>query len=283
MTLKALIFDVDGTLAETERDGHRVAFNQAFDDIGLSWHWSIARYGELLHVAGGKERIRAYIEQDQPPIPTHWDVEALIATLHQRKNQYYTDGLRRGEVQLRPGVRRLILEAQAQGIRLAIATTSQPENALALLETALAPDAPGWFEVIAAGDIVPHKKPAPDVYRYVLQQLGLPAHVCLAIEDTEQGLTAATGAGIPTVVTVNDYTREQSFAAAALVLTHLGEPQHLAQILAGSPLAGQPAMLTVDTARQVLQASVLANDVTVFHRAGSSSKSTASTDLKPVI
>jgi HAD superfamily hydrolase (TIGR01509 family) len=235
-TLQALIFDVDGTLAETERDGHRVAFNQAFAAAGLPWHWSQGIYGVLLQVAGGKERIHFFIEKYAPPLPVGCDLDELIAEIHHAKTGYYTALLQSGQISLRPGIKRLINEARQQNIRLAIATTSRLENALALLETALAPDAPSWFEVIAAGDIVPRKKPAADIYHYVLDKMALAPQNCLVIEDTEHGLTAAQGAGLTTVITVNDYTKRQNFAAAALVLNHLGKPDQPCQSLWGHPL-----------------------------------------------
>ena len=234
--LKALIFDVDGTLAETERDGHRVAFNQTFQAAGLDWHWSADLYGDLLQVAGGKERIRFFIDKYQPPLPEVPDWANFIAELHKDKTGRYTALLQSGNIQLRPGVRRLITEAREAGVRLAIATTSRLENALALLTTALSPNSPDWFDVIAAGDIVPNKKPASDIYHYVLDKMALPAQHCLVIEDTEHGLIAATGAGLTTVVTVNDYTQTQNFATAALVLSHLGEPNHPSQALRGTDL-----------------------------------------------
>ncbi|MDA0268810.1 MAG: HAD family hydrolase [Cyanobacteria bacterium] len=235
--LKALIFDVDGTLAETERDGHRVAFNQTFGAAGLDWHWSIALYGQLLNVTGGKERIRYYLELEQPLLPAGVDITALIADLHQAKTQRYRALVESGQVQLRPGIRRLIASARAAEIRLAIATTSHFDNAIALLETTLGPDSPSWFEVIAAGDVVPHKKPAPDIYHYVLEKLQLnPAH-CLVLEDTDHGLMSAHGAGLTTVITVSNYTRQQNFATAGQVLEHLGEPGQPTQVLAGPALA----------------------------------------------
>ncbi len=234
--LKALIFDVDGTLAETERDGHRVAFNQTFGAAGLDWHWSIARYGQLLNVAGGKERIRYYLKLEQPQLPAGVDIKTLIAELHQAKTQRYRALIESGQIQLRPGIRRLIAAARGAGMRLAIATTSHPDNALALLETTLGPDSPHWFEVIAAGDVVPHKKPAPDIYHYVLEKLGLSSSQCLVLEDTEHGLMSADGAGLKTVITVSNYTCQQDFATAAQVLEHLGEPDQPTQVLAGPTL-----------------------------------------------
>jgi len=256
-TLHAIIFDVDGTLAETERDGHRVAFNRAFAAAHLPWHWNEELYGELLTVAGGKERIRHFIDRyrrsadlgGQPP-PDVPNLDRLIAELHAAKTVHYRQLLQAGKIPLRPGVRRLMDEARQRGIRLAIATTSAPDNAIALLETALAPDSPDWFEVIAAGDVVPAKKPAPDIYRYVLTQMGLTPDTCLAIEDSQHGLAAAFQAGLRTVVTVNDYTRQQDFSQALLVLDHLGDEGLPATAIAGD--LGTGTALTVDLAQHLL-------------------------------
>jgi len=231
-TLQALIFDVDGTLAETERDGHRVAFNRAFAEAGLSWYWPPELYGRLLTIAGGKERLRYYVEWYRPEFYASLEQrEAAIAQLHAAKTRHYRELLASGAIALRPGVRRLIEAARAAGVRLAIATTSALPNALVLLEQHLDP---AWFEVIAAGDIVPEKKPAPDIYHYVLHQLDLPASACMAIEDSEPGTIAARRAGLPVVVTVNDYTRAQLFPGAALVLDSLGEPDCPCRYLAGA-------------------------------------------------
>ena len=232
--LKALIFDVDGTLADNERDGHRVAFNLAFAEAGLAWNWTPSLYGELLVVAGGKERLLHFIGHYQPDMPRTEDIPAFVAQLHAAKTRHYLRLLGEGGVPFRPGVKRLLAEARNAGLRLAIATTTTPANVTALLDANL-PGAVSWFEVIGAGDIVPAKKPAPDVYRYVLQELRIGPESALAIEDSAQGLQAALGAGVRTLVTVNGYTAGQDFAGATLVADNLGEPDAPFAVLSGDP------------------------------------------------
>jgi len=220
-TLQALIFDVDGTLADTERDGHRVAFNLAFADAGLDWHWGEALYGELLAVTGGKERIRFFVERHLPEFAARPDFDALVKALHATKTAHYVRLVETGQLPLRPGIARLIEVARAAGLRLAIATTTAPESVEVLLRASLAPEALDWFEVIGAGDIVPAKKPAPDIYQWVLERLNLPAAACLALEDSENGLQSSRAAGIPTLITENAYTHGQDFSGALKVLPDL--------------------------------------------------------------
>jgi HAD superfamily hydrolase (TIGR01509 family) len=248
--LEALIFDVDGTLAETERDGHRVAFNLAFEEFGLPWHWPIGLYGQLLKVAGGKERIRHYLQRYRSVSAVDDD---LILALHQAKARHFQALVERDVIPLRPGVRRLMQTARREGIRLAIATTSAKASVLPLLEHLLGADSPTWFEVIAAGDMVAAKKPAPDVYTLVIGVMGLhPAH-CLVFEDSQQGLAAATAAGLTTVVTVNDYTRRHAFDGARLVISHLGEPDLPFEVLQGN--AAHAYYFSLDLAQALLSPS----------------------------
>ena len=249
--LRALIFDVDGTLAETERDAHRPAFNRAFSEAGLDWEWSVEFYGELLEIGGGKERIRHYVQEYQAdfPIPNQ-DLDQFVFDLHEIKNKYFGQ-LVVDRIPLRPGVMRLMQEAKREGVRLAISTTSDPHNVEALLKSAIGPDGPSWFEVIAAGDMAPVKKPEPDIYQYALQALNLQPEDCLAIEDSNQGLLAAQAAGVKTVITVNNYTRNQDFSGAELVIDSLGEPDEPFTVLSGD--AGEATCFDLALARRLHQ------------------------------
>ena len=220
MTIKAIIFDVDGTLADTE-DGHRKSFNKAFAESGLDWNWDVALYDKLLKVTGGKERIKYFVESFLPGFIKPADYEGFVKNLHAVKTGHYTAMLRGGLIPLRPGIKQLIAETHAAGITLAIATTTTPENVSALLEVGLGKDWAKYFSANGCGDIVPHKKPAPDIYDWVLRELKLSAADCIALEDSENGLHSALAAGIKTFVTINQYTRNQNFAGAAAVFEDL--------------------------------------------------------------
>lgn len=235
--LKALIFDVDGTLADTERDGHRVAFNRAFAAEGLPIVWDEALYGELLRITGGKERLSYFFTHVRPDLRPPGNLEAVVRGLHARKTEIYGALLTTEGVPLRPGVRRLLQEARSQGLWLAIATTTTLDNLLPIW-AALGPDARSWFRAVGAGDCVAAKKPAPDIYEYVLAEMGLTAAECVAFEDSENGFRAARGADLSTIVTVTEYTRNQNFDGALLVVDHLGEPHQPLSRLAGASFTG---------------------------------------------
>jgi len=237
-SLQAVIFDVDGTLADTEPEGHRVAFNRAFDEFGLDWFWSVNTYGELLAVAGGKERIRYYAAQHAPELYGRVDLDTWVARLHALKSDIYSAMILSGAIPLRPGVKRLMNELRAAGIRLAIATTTTPSSLDSLIMTHFGHRMTSIFDVVGAGDVVPKKKPAPDIYEWVLRNLDLPAAACLVIEDSPIGLAAARVAHLPTVVTTSAYTTQDRFPGALAVLTSLGEPDHPATRLSGAPLSG---------------------------------------------
>jgi beta-phosphoglucomutase-like phosphatase (HAD superfamily) len=231
--LKALLFDVDGTLADTERDGHRPAFNKAFREAGLDWDWTVELYADLLTVTGGKERIRYFLEKYLPDFSPAEGIAEFAARMHKRKTHFYLEMLQAGEIPLRNGVARLLDEARAAGLRLGIATTTTPDNVTYLLKATLGEESIAWFECIAAGDIVPKKKPAPDIYLYALEAMGVLPEECLAFEDSENGIRSSVGANLKTVVTVNDYTRDHDFSQAALVLDQFGEPDAPFTVLAG--------------------------------------------------
>ncbi len=254
--LEALIFDVDGTLSETERDGHLVAFNLAFKEAGLDWDWSVALYGQLLAVTGGKERIRYYLNdfyQDEhgEAFTEPKDFDAFVAELHASKTRFYVQLMENGAVPLRVGVVRLLQEARDAGVRMAIATTTTPANVSALLTNTLGAESIDWFEVIAAGDIVPAKKPAPDIYLYAIEKMNLKAEQCLVFEDSYNGLLSSNGAGLKTVVTINDYTSDHDFTGAALVLSDFGEPDQPMEVLQGQ--CDEP-YFNLQSAQKILQA-----------------------------
>jgi len=246
--LTTLLFDVDGTLAETE-EIHRQSFNRSFAQAGLDWHWSRQMYTGLLAVTGGKERIRYFLADNQPEFAVSGSLDEYIAALHEAKTAIYTETVAAVNLPMRPGVRRLINEARQSGLRLGIATTTTPANVSALLQHNLAPDSESWFEVIAAGGVVPAKKPAPDIYHYAMQEMGVSAAECLAFEDSENGLHSARAAELQTLVTVSDYTRDHNFDGAALVIDQLGEPDNPFHVIAGE--AGRHKMVTVDLLKEL--------------------------------
>ena len=207
MNLQALIWDVDGTLAETEDHGHRVAFNLAFEEAGLTWRWDSEIYGELLAVTGGKERLLHWWRRIDPAGASAPEAAAKVARLHERKTAHYLALLDRGAIRLRPGVERLLLEAGDRGLKQAIATTTTPDNVQRLLDITLGRGAATLFDVIGAGDVVAAKKPAADIYHWVLERLGLPPQACLAIEDSFAGVASAQAAGVPVLLVRSRFTK----------------------------------------------------------------------------
>ena len=223
MMPSALIFDVDGTLADTE-ELHRQAFNGAFARHGFNWRWNRDDYRHLLKITGGKERIGHFIRSLGLDSQRESQCLAEIGAIHQTKTALYTHNAASGRLQLRSGVARLIRDATLQGIRLALATTTSAANVQALLTSTLGEDALRQFDVVAAGDMVANKKPAPDAYLHVLERLQLAPEHCVAFEDSSNGLCAATAAGIPTVVTPCQWTANEDFSTAWLILPELGDP-----------------------------------------------------------
>lgn len=229
-TLQALIFDVDGTLAETE-ELHRQSFNHAFRQHGLDWHWDAALYTKLLQTTGGRERIIRYVADY---VPHRSDVLDSLSALHNAKTSSYLTLVQEGALPLRRGVARLVREARARGLKLAIATTSNPRNVKALLRSGFGEDSPTWF-TIAAGDVAPKKKPSPDVYYQALEAMHLGPGNALAFEDSANGLKAALGAGLGVVATPSLFLADEDLSGALSVVSDLGEPDEPMRQLAGSP------------------------------------------------
>lgn len=220
--MKALIFDCDGVLVDTERDGHRVAFNRAFAEKGYDIEWDVELYGRLLEVAGGKERMRHYFDNNGWPDDAA-DKDALIKELHKLKTDLFMQIIESGELPLRPGVARLVDEAIAANVTLAICSTSNERAVNLVAERLLGPKRKARFSAILAGDVVSKKKPHPEIYNLASQKLGLQPSECVVVEDSRNGLLAAKAANMRCVVTTNGYTRNEDFKEADLVVSELGD------------------------------------------------------------
>jgi HAD superfamily hydrolase (TIGR01509 family) len=236
--MKALIFDCDGVLADTERDGHRVAFNKAFAKKGYSVEWNVETYGKLLEVAGGKERMKHYFDSNGWPDDAV-DKDALIKELHKLKTDLFMQIIESGELPLRPGVARLVDEAIAANVTLAVCSTSNERAVNLVVQTLLGPERKAHFSEILAGDVVSNKKPDPEIYNLAWQKLGLQSSECVVIEDSRNGLLAAKSASMHCIVTTNGYTKNEDFKEADLVVSELGDPPNV--------------QVTLDTIRDVIE------------------------------
>lgn len=215
--LKAVIWDLDGTLAETEREGHLAAFNLAFEALGLPWRWDLPTYTVLLRIAGGRERLRHDLaRRPEAPVLLHERL-ALAERIHAAKNRLYAGRVAEGRLQLRPGVLPLLRQCRTEGLRLAIATTTSRVNLQAFVATQLGPEGANWFEAAVCGDDVQAKKPDPEVYLRVLEALGLSPLACVAIEDSPGGAAAARAADLPVVVTRSEFFPDDTIDAAIAI------------------------------------------------------------------
>lgn len=224
--MKAIIFDCDGVLADTERDGHRTAFNKAFAKKGFAIEWGVELYEELLAVSGGKERMKHYFESYGWPCDVV-DKETLIKELHKLKTDYFMQIIESGELPLRPGVARLVDEAIAADVTLAVCSTSHERAVSLVVEKLLGSERKARFRAILAGDVVSKKKPDPEIYNLASKRLGLEPSECVVIEDNRNGLLSAKAAGMNCVITTNSYTKDEDFTEADLVVCELGDPPNV--------------------------------------------------------
>ena len=248
--MTALIFDCDGVLADTERDGHLPAFNAMFAEMGLPVAWSEEEYGRLLAIGGGKERMAslltpAFVSANRLPDDPEGQA-AELARWHRRKTEIYTEMVRRGELPARPGIARIVGDALDAGWTLAVCSTSAEASVRAILDHVAGPTNAARFALVLAGDVVPRKKPAPDIYLLAVERLAVDPSEILVVEDSRNGLVAAAGAGLRCVVTVNGYTAGEDMSEAVLVATSLGDPDgEPARVLANRGAARPGAWITL--------------------------------------
>lgn len=255
MKLRALLLDVDGTLADTESHGHRPAYNQAFRQLGLKFRWSPRLYRKLLAQPGGRERLTYYLRHYHPELGAQADAArsdqaAWVDSVHELKSRYFHAYVRKGKVPLRPGIARLIAEAKAAGVKVALVSNASRESLNAVLNHGM-PGLAAQVDLIVSGADVAAKKPSPDPYLHALRALNLSAGQCIALEDSAMGLKAATAAGITTIITRNENTLDDDFSSASLVLDCLGEPSLPVSAIRGKleggwlTLADAQAMLSI--------------------------------------
>jgi HAD superfamily hydrolase (TIGR01509 family) len=259
---KVLIYDCDGVLGDTEQDGHLPAFNRMWRELGVPWQWSVEEYGRKLKIGGGKERMASlfqdagFLEVFTPPADDQGRKD-MIAAWHKRKSAIYQEMIRDGAIPPRSGVKRLSQAALANGWTLAVASTSALDSVSAVLRRAMGDETADRFSLVLAGDVVKAKKPAPDIYLLAAEKLGVSPADCVVVEDSQNGLEAATAAGMKCVVTVSGYTREENFSTAQIVLSCLGDPGgEVCEVLANRSNAQPGPYFTVDDLEAVLQSAM---------------------------
>ena len=255
MSAHALILDCDGVLADTEKDGHLVAFNQVFAEFGYPFRWSEEEYADLLKVGGGKERMRHYLSlHPEIEVPGSDDLDALLAQVHKQKSADYQQIVNSGQIPARRGIKRLVEEALDGGWRVAIASTSAVPSVEAVAVAVFGQATRDRLSGIFGGDIVAAKKPAPDIYLYALDQLGLQPGDAVVVEDSESGAKAAAAAGLRHIVTVSHFTREDPFPDAFVVVGDLGEPGTPAQVLAGEDVRDARGVIGLEALERIVRA-----------------------------
>lgn len=222
--MKALIFDCDGVLAETERDGHRVAYNMAFEEMGINAHWSLEEYGKLLRFTGGKERMKHFFSENPSDFPVKKFDDQYIQEIHNCKTKIYINMISENKLKLKPGIERLIKEAYDKDVQLFVCSTSHQDSVLKLLEMNLGQEGIDYFTGIFCGDVVKRKKPSPDIYNLVKRKFGLSGEECLVIEDSRAGLLSAKAAGMRCIITPSFYNLDEDFKEADAIVSSLGDP-----------------------------------------------------------
>lgn len=220
--MEALIFDCDGVLVDTERDGHRIAFNMAFANKGIDVVWSIEEYKKLLKVAGGKERMKYYFDENGWPAQ-FTDQEELIFSLHKQKTQFFMQLIESGALPLRPGIKRIVDEAIVHNLKLAVCSTSNEKSVRLIVKLLLGKKRASNFQAILAGDIVTRKKPDPEIYNLCIEKLNINPQDCMVIEDSRNGLIAAKAANFNCLITTNAYTADEDFTEADILVNELGD------------------------------------------------------------
>lgn len=253
MTGRALILDCDGVLADTERDGHLVAFNRAFEELGMPFRWSAEEYGPLLRVGGGKERMRAYLaEHPEIDLGGPEEVDALILRAHKRKSEIYVDLVESGALPGRPGIARIVGEALDAGWQVACASTSAEKSVEAVLASVVGPEQRARMAGVFAGDVVAAKKPAPDIYLLAAEALGRTPDEIVVIEDSQSGAAAAAAAGMSHVVTVSHFTADDDFPAASVVVDVVGDARTPATVRAGEDVRDSRGVIGVEGLERIL-------------------------------
>ncbi len=252
-----LLFDCDGVLGDTERYGHLPAFNQMWQEFGVPWSWTENQYGEKLKIGGGKERMRSLFDDPDflavyTPPAAEAERDELIQTWHKRKSEIYKEIIASGKIPGRPGVKRVVDAALADGWTLGVCSTSAKASVEAVLKHAVGENTASKFSIILAGDVVSKKKPDPEIYQMAARELDVAASNCIVVEDSLNGLQSAMGANMRCVVTVNGYTRNEDFAGASLVVSCLGDDSEKTDVLMNPNSLPVNGCVSIDALRELL-------------------------------
>jgi HAD superfamily hydrolase (TIGR01509 family) len=241
--IKAILFDQDGVIIDTERDGHRVSFNMTFKEFGFTDEWGVDYYHELLQIAGGKERMKHHslTQGFKPPVPPE-EIDELVKTMHKRKTALFVELIETGQLPLRPGIHRFMKEAMDAGLIIGVCTTSNEQAAKAITGKILADIK---FDIVLAGDVVSKKKPDPEIYNLALSKIGLTPEECVVIEDSKNGVLAAKAANMHAVVTTNYYTEKEDVSGGDMIVTCLGDPDGEKGVLKKGVVPGYNGVLHV--------------------------------------